>query len=376
MLKDQDKEIDRLLRRVAKSRAAADIPDSGHIDADEISVFAENALPEKARARVTSHLADCPRCRSILSSVIVLRREDEEPAPVPATGAAISFEIPWYKKLFSVRGLATALGVLVVLMAGFLVVSLFRGLTTSNEVAQLENANASAPAENRIESSDVDNNSAGSSVPIPDTAANASSSPESETGRNERADQVARNESAPGQAKKKGGKRFDDRTGGLRKDRDSISDGQITANIAADSAVSTEEAASVAPAPPPPPPATPEQKAEAAKSSGGGGNRIGSLSVGRSNEVTSRRTIKPRMKAPSRTSARSLQGYPIKNVGGKIFRRKDKVWYDSTYTGQSTTNVRRGTPAFEELDNGLRDIAGKLSGTVVIVWKSKAFRID
>ncbi len=46
-----DKEIDVLLRQARKGETvfAATTPQTAHLDADEISAFAENALPEKAK---------------------------------------------------------------------------------------------------------------------------------------------------------------------------------------------------------------------------------------------------------------------------------------------------------------------------------------
>jgi hypothetical protein len=62
-------------------------------------------------------------------------------------------------------------------------------------------------------------------------------------------------------------------------------------------------------------------------------------------------------------------------VGGKRFENRNGAWYDSAYRGQGTTNVNRGTDPYKKLDRGLRDIADTLGGTVVVVWKDKAYRI-
>lgn len=64
------------------------------------------------------------------------------------------------------------------------------------------------------------------------------------------------------------------------------------------------------------------------------------------------------------------------SVGGKTFKRENNVWYDSVYRGQATTNVARGTNEYKKLDAGLRGIAENLGGTVVVVWKQKAYRIQ
>ena len=64
------------------------------------------------------------------------------------------------------------------------------------------------------------------------------------------------------------------------------------------------------------------------------------------------------------------------STGGKTFKRKDNVWYDSAYRGQPTTNVTRGTSEYKKLNSGLRGIAENLGGTVIAVWKEKAYRIQ
>ena len=63
-------------------------------------------------------------------------------------------------------------------------------------------------------------------------------------------------------------------------------------------------------------------------------------------------------------------------VSGKRFENRERVWYDSAYRGQATANVNRGTDTYKKLDGGLRKIADTLGGTVVVVWKEKAYRIQ
>ena len=71
-----DKEIDALMR--GKGVLVGDSPPGGpHPDADEIAAFAENALPQRARALHMAHIADCSRCRKILSNIIALNAEAE-----------------------------------------------------------------------------------------------------------------------------------------------------------------------------------------------------------------------------------------------------------------------------------------------------------
>src|SRR5713226_7759134 len=62
-----DTEMEVLLRRHARhaNRDAA----TGHLDADEMSAFAERKLPPAARARYVSHLADCDPCRQQIAQL-------------------------------------------------------------------------------------------------------------------------------------------------------------------------------------------------------------------------------------------------------------------------------------------------------------------
>ncbi len=78
MNREFDKEIDSLLRRhtraavggrVLEDEGSAQRPPSSHLDADELSAFAENALPAAARSLYVAHLADCGECRSTVAGL-------------------------------------------------------------------------------------------------------------------------------------------------------------------------------------------------------------------------------------------------------------------------------------------------------------------
>src|SRR2546422_2961475 len=85
MKQAENNQIDILLRGLAqRERAAAkaqSVPQSAkadlpagtsiHLDADELSAYAENALPLATRARYMAHLVDCDDCRKIVSQLSV-----------------------------------------------------------------------------------------------------------------------------------------------------------------------------------------------------------------------------------------------------------------------------------------------------------------
>src|SRR5262245_27934439 len=96
-----DKEIDAILRKSARGSTAASL-NSAHLEPDEIAAFAENALPANARAFYIKHLADCDRCRTVLSQTISLMPEAEPAAASSVVGApaVIVKEPTWFQKLF------------------------------------------------------------------------------------------------------------------------------------------------------------------------------------------------------------------------------------------------------------------------------------
>ena len=78
MKQANNNEMDLLLRSLARRQRdkslltdslLEDKTDSPHLDADELSAYAERTLPAATRARYTMHLADCARCRKIVAEL-------------------------------------------------------------------------------------------------------------------------------------------------------------------------------------------------------------------------------------------------------------------------------------------------------------------
>ncbi|HWW74861.1 MAG TPA: hypothetical protein VNZ44_05650 [Pyrinomonadaceae bacterium] len=152
-----DKEFDSLLRRhargagVVRAPEARATPEAAHLDADELSAFAEGALPAPARLAAVSHLAECERCRGIVVAVarasgFELAPEKGAAAAVAAAGAAAR-EAPspagwgaWLSALFAPRVMRYAVPVLALCAVG--VVS-FVALRSSRQNASL-NANTTS----------------------------------------------------------------------------------------------------------------------------------------------------------------------------------------------------------------------------------------
>ncbi|MDQ3684428.1 MAG: hypothetical protein M3430_02340 [Acidobacteriota bacterium] len=140
---DFDKEMDSLLRnhpQAARKRGAmADaVPGfarrdadetqraaTAHLDADELSAYAENALPAATRGRYISHLADCEMCRKHATSIAMaadvagaLERSDAaERTPADANASPSTWRA-WLASFFSPRALRYAMPVLALIVTG------------------------------------------------------------------------------------------------------------------------------------------------------------------------------------------------------------------------------------------------------------------
>lgn len=127
-----DREMDSLLRRRGRGMAesypwgdgAGDGFSSTHLDADELSAFAEGALPAPARVMAASHLADCERCRGVvvgLARVAGAGVEVKQTAVAVTTTAAPESPPAWrsfFASLFAPRVMRFAVPVLALSLVG------------------------------------------------------------------------------------------------------------------------------------------------------------------------------------------------------------------------------------------------------------------
>lgn len=358
-----DKEIDAILR---KGSGGADHtgPSDGfaatHLDADEISAFAENSLPEIAKMRSTAHLADCERCRKILSNLIVL---NAEPASEIVHAETAPAAIPWYRKLFIFPNFAYSLGALALVFGAMVVFTLIQSVNRNADVSQVSNtfdrssapvpanANLSLPAANMPA---AENTTAENSVPVTeaDKPAGAPNTMSKSVSNVAREDDCQDCGSPTDEEAKPGNK-------DLAKEQPAVTvDGASGGKVAvddkrADTAIKNE--------------------AEEAKTK----TERQAPSVSALGDVAATKQSKKRVNEKSD----STSGETTK-VGGKTFRREGSAWVDSEYQRSSNmmlpslTYVSRGSGEYKKLDDGLRNIAEKLGGVVIVVWKGKAYRIQ
>ncbi len=401
-----DKEIDALLRQTAQGEAAFAVnnpkskiqnPKSLHLDADEISLFAENALSAKRRQTAIAHFADCDRCREILSNVIA------ENAAVETVSTAAPIElfpatIPWYRRLFAFPNLAYTLGAFVVVFAGIIAFTVVQSVrTTQNaEVSQISERQLNGkgmssdgeagiietPNSNAMMMSNSMSNAAMSNAaaPLPSNAARSNTSM-SNVSTNSAARSSAANSSANSApaATKPVVSANEFTTDGAQTDSTITSrqvselpiNGRAVNNFSlqkqeskkdADKSDNNETVTVTAPAP------KSDQTVAGAENNS---------STADSTTANSNNSVVAKLSAGRRNNRKlTEETTQTKQISGKTFERKNSIWTDSAYKNQTTINISRGTDEFKKLDSDLRSLAENLGGIIIVVWKDKAYRIQ
>lgn len=148
-----DKEIDSLLRRHVGAGAEAHASDgevaaqsSAHLDADELSAFAEGALPPPARLAAVSHLAGCDECRGLvvsLSRAAGMEGELEKRATsTQVESVKAARRRGWLSALFAPRVLRYAAPALVLCLVGVVSFIALRSRRESTQLAQRTSSGA------------------------------------------------------------------------------------------------------------------------------------------------------------------------------------------------------------------------------------------
>jgi len=379
MKHESNNEMDLLLRRLGRrdEPAAAD----NHLDADELNAYAENALPAKARARYMAHLAECASCRSLVVEL------SSSANVVASTESAAVNEPSGFRKLLAslftpmvLRYAAPALGLIVVAAIGFVVL---RRERRSEYVAQETNTQqqtATAPATKSPE--DVVNNyGLTANTPSPgrvnDTAEKTKEQPA-----------VAPVPNAPPTVT-------------------SVETEVAKEKKSEQPKPEEQKAAADAPAPAKPEPTpTPDQGARAAepqvarnedKVQPAGTTETAGKDVrgaqrdderGTSGFTRARRQgdsvggARTGSVAAMQSSDKDLSGNVSANtrtVAGRRFRKQGGVWIDTAYdSSKDVMTVTRGSEQYRALvadEPAIKTIADQLEGEILVVWKTRTYRI-
>ena len=423
-------EMDRILRGHARRnsetlRATRDAGSDGvaasrtgaHLDADEMSAYAEGALPEAARSRYFAHLADCDSCRKLVTDLTLAASISNEGK---ARIAALDIKPPtswrkWLGAIFSPPVLRYGVPALALFAVIIVAIVATRSQREAASVAQNKDGSGySAPADapglskagNTAATGTAQNHSNSNAAPFSEqqsqtqpvvvgTPLPATSAPLEEAAPAVSQNTVAKPATSQADdAKDKSG----EFVGGKR------------------------EQDEVAAAAPPPAPKSPVLSAPAAtepenrdrreaqkeskvaekgddalpmngRAAGGvivnkkmetnedreGAGRTTSTTTARSTQNQVRRKPSAAAKSgPADMATEKERSAETRNVGGRYFQRQGSAWVDTAYnSSRSTTNIRRGSEQYRALvadEPGLRTIAEQLGGEVLVVWKSRAYR--
>jgi hypothetical protein len=402
MKQESNNAIDLMLRKLGRSgsrlqqNAGNGDAESGdaHLDADELSAYAENALPPTTRARYTEHLADCVRCRQIVShlsqaSGLVV---DEAPKAAPSSGLKA-----FLASLFSpnvLRYAVPALGLLVVASIGFLALrSTGRMELAQREVSVFDkapapstsgDAGATAPTAPSV---NFATRSQPNTVPAPEVAKTAGAKvseqdkPADEARRqeNEQPHEKAATSTDQVAAPAPVGSPTETVTVAAAAKPSAVADQRQTTSEVAPNKVQAQTAqtgtAPSANANEEPSPRRPAKEVDVARLNAGSALKKGKRDSAAANEPARADDAEEKRE---RTLADKDQTETI-SVGGRRFRKSGSVWIDVAYnSSQGTTNVTRGSEQYRALiadEPGIRTIAEQLKGEVIVVWKGHVYRI-
>ncbi|MDQ2975997.1 MAG: hypothetical protein M3R69_11390 [Acidobacteriota bacterium] len=392
-------EVDLLLRTLARHAAESRLQEqsapsvgnrsfSDHLDADELNSFAEGVLPDSARARYMEHLADCESCRGIVVG-LTQAAGAVSPHRVLDQQTGVSF---WRKfgALFSPQVLRYA--VPAIALAAVIGISLLalRQKQSTEFVAQNQPGRSAAPSDARQ-----------TEIPLAPPPGNAAPSITQKSNQPASTPDVSKEKSKP----------LEDKS--LVAQGPTSAGGTGSSTLAKEAPPPSKAAAESQPlfapepkaaAPPPPRPALSEADALKTK-----------------NEQTAERETRDRQQeeyknqpvdesGPSRSRAEKPNSAPLnsrridglavgragpskdkkdsassgetetRTVSGRTFRRQGNAWIDTAYgSSRAIINVARGSEQFRALtadEPGIRSIADQLAGTVIVVWKGRAYRIQ
>ena len=409
MKKAENNEMELLLRGLARRGGDRAFPrervtdgsaHSTHLDADELSSYAERTLPAATRARYTLHLADCARCRKIVAelapvvSVSVRDHPEEQGTGKFWQTVRHLFSLPMW------RYAVPALGLFAIVVVGIVV---FRqqslsGLTARNapmpeQVAVTQNEPTEMPPQEKA---------AATSEPLLDSYSDLNAQRKAKSNEQGQAGEGA-GAVAPAVIAKDAAVEKDapaDKTAAAApqptfapepaappapKPQDQIADArkETTAQTEAAARPQSNRPAKQAEVETDRLERNAENRVEdkrargrAEKGEGQAGATVSSAAPGRDyigqRKAQTLRTDTAGNKAGDETAE-------TRAVAGRRFRRQGNLWIDTAYqSGSSLTVISRGSEQYRALvadEPSIRTIAEQLQGEIILIWKGRGYRI-
>ncbi|HEV2837425.1 MAG TPA: zf-HC2 domain-containing protein, partial [Pyrinomonadaceae bacterium] len=361
-----------------------------HLDADEMSSYAQNALPPATRARYTEHLAECSSCRRLVTQLALSLGSTAAAAEtVPAPGGLKAFLASLFSPMV-LRYAVPALGLVIVAAIGFAVMKQQNSESLTARVNEQQSrvepaatqpeAGIAAPIpKDNPKEEDVKADSQNPHKPAtkqPLGAAAKSTTVDSiGTGSAPAKEPQAEAEApAPAAATPKPeakvatveAQKREDAAG--KKDEDAIPKKQpaaatqaATVPLVKDQRSNESQGAfTIAP--------SAQNKATPAPSAQRG------FMMGRARPGTGSRSREEKDKSSERAATGETRA-----AGGRSFRKERGIWIDTEYDSSTqTVNMARGSEQFRALvadEPTIGTIAKQLDGEVIVVWKGRAYRI-
>ncbi len=380
-MKHADKnEVDILLRSLAKHArlaAALDKPassvDVNHLDADELSSYAEDALPSATRARYTSHIADCASCRKLVTSLTLSAGVPvrEEVALEPAKSFWQKLAPFFSPAVLKYATPALALGV--VIIVGLVVLRQSRNSELVVQTSRVEETGRQQNIEEKFGS------------PAPTEVAQAKRSDGSEAN-----GVVNIPKEEPAKANE---------AGAAAQEKDQSTKTADSNPAAAQPSYAPEPTVTSAP-----PPAKPVQEKQREVVADGADrteaeretkdrdelakndSRVGGITARKlenlpaSRPAAGRGQSGPSDKKKAATESKVAKEEETRSVAGRRFRREGNSWVDTGYNqAAGVVRVSRGSEQFRALvadEPGIKTVSEELPGVVIVVWKGRAYRIQ
>ena len=385
MKQETNNEIDLLLRRWGR---AEDTPASDgdlrvhtdHLDADELSAYAENVLPAPARARYTEHLAECAGCREL---VVQLSSAAGVAVTEPTRVSEPSGLMKFLASLFSpmvLRYAIPAVGLAVVAVIG---IGLFlRGERAPNDVATVHESQPKSPAQSGSVAYSLESEKKNDSP---------AATPDARATRPKESEGVSSNDAAPAPA-------------GVA--------GSVPATPAAKAVEAPQPVVTAEEPPPPAPKPTPadafspqapqargqETQARTAAPTEERGERDKAANQAKDEDKREVATVSAARAAKKAASPAPAAGAgastnfqigdtakarddnaEVRTVAGRRFRKQRGVWVDTVYNNAATVSVKRGSEQYRALvadEPEIKTIAEQLDGEIIVVWKGRPYRIQ
>jgi len=403
MKQESNNEMDLILRKLARESTTVPVmegngsPDTAaekHLDADELNAYAENTLPLKTRARYTEHLADCMRCRQIVSQLSL------------AAGLIVEEKVPtlsgwktFLSRLFSPMVLRYAVPAVLLLSVASIGLFVFRSSTSRQERRDVVASSAEQkPPEPISVLADQSGGTGNKTNSSPEQVATTKTNGEREGTANAKGDVVD---------SKKAGEPKREQKETTATDQISAAAAPASANQAPpasmesvtvqEQAVRNEEAAQrkTQPAAKPaetvavasadeqrakePEKQTRESEKSATQTVGGYAGSPAGLSKLKNAPRAAGDRASEQDKPINGRDREDKDNSEIRSIAGRRFRKEGSTWVDTAFdSSRRTVNLTRGSEQYRALiadEPEIKTIADQLSGEVIVVWKGTAYRI-